>query len=54
MKRSDPTPTQGKTADTAKPKRKYEAPRLSRLGAIASLTAGGGQNKGPDSGKQSN
>ena len=54
MKRSDPSPTQGKSADTAAPKRNYEPPRLSRLGAIASLTAGGGQAKGPDTGKNSN
>lgn len=32
----------------------YEAPKLSRLGAISNLTAGGGQNKGPDNGHQSN
>ena len=32
----------------------YEAPKLSRLGAISNLTAGGGQNKNPDNGHQSN
>ncbi|HUR41128.1 MAG TPA: hypothetical protein VM240_08150 [Verrucomicrobiae bacterium] len=34
-------------------KRPYQSPVLSQLGAIGTITAGGGQNKAPDTGKNS-